>query len=359
LTKSPNPNEAPRSERILKEMSLRKAAAVTVNENVRVATDLVAGVVDQLRPENLDRESVTISAEGEHVGIVLLPHRDLGGFALILWIDPKHVQLAWGPVADLERHDDIDLAKRVAQIDRAQDSWQTETADHLAKEFRRAIRVSARRTRLRRRWLLTCSIEIGGRWRDFPITELPLFSERDESAIGTETTLAGPGRPTVRRRVPLAVWHQLAEPAWPDHAQLLDPVLVDNRGDLLVFEDLSSAVRSVEPIDVENDEYEFFDASGRIIHVGVRQGRVVVDENLGTSQPDRLAAILRAFLRRLDEDRYGLSVADLDDVTLPELVAARQRAERGTYREPGRRGWAKWFLPWLFRGEKRRWTPRP
>jgi len=52
------------------------------------------------------------------------------------------------------------------------------------------------------------------------------------------------------------------------------PLIADNRGDILVFESLSDASSYLEPIDIRNGEYVFYDAEGNrlqaIIGVGGR-----------------------------------------------------------------------------------------
>lgn len=138
----------------------------------------------------------------------------------------------------------------------------------------------------------------------------------------------------------------------------IPPILVANRGDLMIFESLEDALEYVEPIDVEANEYEFFNSGGWVIHLRVDRGKIVADENLGPPDPDRLASAPRDYLRRIAEARVGLSQTELARADLTELAAARQRAEAGSYREPGVRRTLKWFLPWLFRGEPSRWTPR-
>src|SRR5260370_35566950 len=68
---------------------------------------------------NLNRDAITVTAEGPAVGIVLLPHQDLGGYSLVLRVDDRHVMLVWAGVTDLKYHDDIDRRREVLRIDRS------------------------------------------------------------------------------------------------------------------------------------------------------------------------------------------------------------------------------------------------
>ena len=111
------------------------------------ALALVRHVLDASQPQNLDAGSISVTGEGPDVGVILLPHRDLGGYALVLWFEERQLQLAWAGVTDLERHDDLDLGKRVY---RANDWTENEEATRAAieSEVRRPIRVTLRKTRI-------------------------------------------------------------------------------------------------------------------------------------------------------------------------------------------------------------------
>jgi hypothetical protein len=47
------------------------------------------------------------------------------------------------------------------------------------------------------------------------------------------------------------------------------PIIIDNHGDLLVFESVEEAQGYLEPMDVKNLEYEAFDSEGRLLNVKV------------------------------------------------------------------------------------------
>jgi hypothetical protein len=106
--------------------------------------DAVGTVLEQLRPQNLDPSAVTLTGEGDSVEIVILPHRDLGGVALVLWTDRNGTELLWAGIGDLSTHDDIDLGVGVARIPH-EGTWIAGLADALAGELKRPIRLKQRR----------------------------------------------------------------------------------------------------------------------------------------------------------------------------------------------------------------------
>jgi hypothetical protein len=104
---------------------------------------IVRLAVDQLRPKNVDSSAVTVTGEGSHVGIVIVPHRDLGGVSLVLWTDSNGTQLIWAGIVDLSTHDDIDLGEVVKRIPHEGD-WGMKLSHAIATEFNRPIRLKYR-----------------------------------------------------------------------------------------------------------------------------------------------------------------------------------------------------------------------
>jgi len=86
---------------------------------VNHALDLVRQVMDAEEPQNIDPASVTVTGEGAEVGIILLPHQDLGGYSLVIWFDARQLSLVWAGITDLERHDDLDLGWLAIRLDGA------------------------------------------------------------------------------------------------------------------------------------------------------------------------------------------------------------------------------------------------
>jgi hypothetical protein len=50
------------------------------------------------------------------------------------------------------------------------------------------------------------------------------------------------------------------------------PIILDNRGDLSVFQDPEEALAYAEVVDVEAGEYKAFDAEGRLLTLGTGPG---------------------------------------------------------------------------------------
>jgi len=184
------------------------------------ALDLVRQVIDAERPRNIDPASVTVTGEGREVGIILLPHQDLGGYSLVLWFDARNLLLLWAGVTDLERHDDMDLGRLALRLEGANWGGGEAVKAALTAELRRPIHATLRRTRVRRRWQLFCAIELSGRLSDTYVCDVPPPSGTRVETVVNEgiTSLVGPGRTVTRWPVPLEAWHRWADPAWREPA---------------------------------------------------------------------------------------------------------------------------------------------
>jgi hypothetical protein len=109
------------------------------------------------------------------------------------------------------------------------------------------------------------------------------------------------------------------------------PFILDNKGDLQVFATINDVLAYTEPVDVEEGEYEAFDAEGRLILLSTEpSGRLGNRKTIITKieEPPRHAQELR---KRLTECmRRGGSTSDgLLDESLASVVArftAWQRA---------------------------------
>ena len=179
--------------------------------------DMVRRVLRERTAHNVELDSVTVTGEGPDVGIVLIPHRDLGGYSLIVWIYENRISLSWGGVVDLSYHDDIDLAKQAFALDGK--GWAGNEAVRVAldAEITRPIHVTLQRTRVLRRWQLFCAVELSGQLAPSFVRDVPPPSTPGRGGvvkIGT-TSLVGPERLLTRWPVPLAAWRRYADPAWP------------------------------------------------------------------------------------------------------------------------------------------------
>lgn len=188
-----------------------------INAHVDWGLEIVRQVLDAQQPQNVVRESVTVTGEGPAVGIILLPHQDLGGYSLVLWVDERHVILEWAGVTDLRDHDEMRLGRQVLRLDRSVPASDDAARAAIATEIGRPIHASLKKTRIRRRWQLWCAIELSGRWRENYAcdTKAPVGATAGGVVEAGTTSLLGPGRPLIHEPVPLAAWHRWADPAWP------------------------------------------------------------------------------------------------------------------------------------------------
>jgi hypothetical protein len=181
------------------------------------ALALVQRALSGQTAQNVDLDEVTLAGEGVEFVIVLVPHRDLGGYALIVSAFENRLLLSWGAVHDMQYHDDIDLARPAFLFDN--EGWADSTAVRAAldAEIRRPIDVTLRRTRFIRRWQLYCEVAVAGKpTKSFVRNVAPPGMQTKDGIVELGTTsLVGPDRPSTRWPVPLAEWRRYADPAWP------------------------------------------------------------------------------------------------------------------------------------------------
>jgi hypothetical protein len=194
----------------------KTSVAYVPNGNAALTIRIVGSVLDRVGPQNVDRDSVTVTEEGESVGIVLVPHRDLGGLALVVSLNPRYANLSWAAVFDLYRHDDLDVGKWVLRIQRSDPEWEGKLRSQLMTELARKITVTVRRNWLRR-LNLWCTIEVEGRPADICVARLSTIKGLDRAKVVPvgDTSLQGPETPWFSQPVPLVTWHKGGVPAWP------------------------------------------------------------------------------------------------------------------------------------------------
>ena len=109
---------------------------------------LVARVLQDERPENVDASATTVTNEGPEVEIVIVAHRDLDGLSLVAITDKRGARVLWAQVRDLSYHDDLDLGVVTERISYEGD-WQGRLREALVTELRRPIRLHPLRGFLR------------------------------------------------------------------------------------------------------------------------------------------------------------------------------------------------------------------
>jgi hypothetical protein len=182
--------------------SLRPAGSGANHLDVGRVAEVVLEVVDAQDPRSVDMGSVTISGESTAVEIVLIPHRQLGGFSLGVWADERHIGLFWAAVIDLSTHDEIDLGVTTANIPWTGD-WAGALRRSIADELARPITVDVRRGLLGPK--LTCSVSVDGKVKTFLVGRAP------EAHGGRDTTTLMSSKPlAIGLPVPLDNWWRWA-----------------------------------------------------------------------------------------------------------------------------------------------------
>jgi hypothetical protein len=99
------------------------------------------------------------------------------------------------------------------------------------------------------------------------------------------------------------------------------PIILNNFGDVLVFDSVEKAVRYIEPIDVSNNEYTGYDGEGRLLQLSVlNDTRIVI--GLAENEPnhkDELYNVLIDFLARIGIAQEWLKQASLEDLVMKSL----------------------------------------
>lgn len=104
------------------------------------------------------------------------------------------------------------------------------------------------------------------------------------------------------------------------------PIFVYQPNDLCVFESIKAAESYIEPIDVENREYVYYDAEGAVLQakvvrdlVGIEKTKIY-EEPVHRHEPSELRKILIDFLIAV-----GRSKSDLEIMELKNLVSTSQK----------------------------------
>jgi hypothetical protein len=102
------------------------------------------------------------------------------------------------------------------------------------------------------------------------------------------------------------------------------PIILDNRGDLLIFGSANDAVAYVEPIDVENKEYVAYDSEGCLLSLSVRGRwikRIIIEpQETDPAHGEELRGKLEKFLVHVFV-RQGRDPIHLINAPLNDLVA--------------------------------------
>ena len=114
------------------------------------------------------------------------------------------------------------------------------------------------------------------------------------------------------------------------------PLIVDEKGDLLVFDSVGKMLTYLEAIDVRNQEYTAYDSDGRLLQLGVAKTRsffglfegpefvTLEGEEATPSHATQLRACISDFLIRVGVDRDWVASA-----SQAELVQKAVSCEKG------------------------------
>jgi hypothetical protein len=99
------------------------------------------------------------------------------------------------------------------------------------------------------------------------------------------------------------------------------PIIVHNKGDVLVFETVEAAQGYIEPVDVINNEYVAYDNDGRLLRISVASKNKILikqDETMPTHAQE-LSRVLKYFFERIGVDPTWLKQASLQDLIVKSL----------------------------------------
>lgn len=87
------------------------------------------------------------------------------------------------------------------------------------------------------------------------------------------------------------------------------PIIVNQQGDVMIFEDIKEAESYIEVVDVENEEYVVFDSEGLVLTPRVLEDGIhvrLLNSSLLDPQPVELAGVLRRMLSQLGVEKTGV-----------------------------------------------------
>jgi hypothetical protein len=102
------------------------------------------------------------------------------------------------------------------------------------------------------------------------------------------------------------------------------PIIVNEKGDVSLYETVEDAEVALEPIDIENEEYAIFDSEGLVMVPRVANDQIHVelsDSSPRQVEPEQLQTALRRFLSQLDQELTGVTEDEIWRSRLPELIA--------------------------------------
>ena len=110
--------------------------------------------------------------------------------------------------------------------------------------------------------------------------------------------------------------------------EMVPPIVLDENGDVQIFPSVDAVTSYVEAIDVLNNEYAFYDSTGRVLEAQVRNGKVSLTP---TDKSESDSAVLRNHIARV---LSLLGVSDETAARLPFTELSRLLLEKSKRRGP-------------------------
>lgn len=113
------------------------------------------------------------------------------------------------------------------------------------------------------------------------------------------------------------------------------PIIVNERGDVSLYETLAEAEVALEPIDIENNEYTIFDSEGLTIVPRIAEDRIhvkLLDPSPKQYEREQLQEVLRRFLAQLEPSLSGVSEDEIWRCQLPELISLLRKVQARPHR---------------------------
>jgi len=92
--------------------------------------------------------------------------------------------------------------------------------------------------------------------------------------------------------------------------EIVPPIIVDEHGSVEPYASVDSVIRDIEVVDVLNNEYSFYDSTGRVLEARVQKGKVTL---VPTSRLEPNSETLRGHIMQV------LRLLGVPDEGLPNL----------------------------------------
>ena len=93
------------------------------------------------------------------------------------------------------------------------------------------------------------------------------------------------------------------------------PIIVSENGDIAFFNSIEDATSYLEPIDVENNEYDFYDAEGLILKaLPTKPNITILEPETKEINTDKLISILKKFYENIGLENNWIQKSTLEDL---------------------------------------------